>query len=157
MQSLRWYGNRLRAMSPQEVWWRLGSKVRELTDYCVAPRRRRPLPLSRISNTNGQSFENCTGVFDSLFEGGVENQPAALAHWKAALVAKADQICHNRLTIFNLEDHHLGEEVRWNYEHEACRQTPLAFAGRIDYRDHDEVGDAKIAWEPSRHQRPWLI
>ena len=45
MQSLPWYASRLRAMSWQEVCWRLACKAREATDRCLLKVRQRPINL----------------------------------------------------------------------------------------------------------------
>ena len=43
-----------------------------------------------------------------------------------------------------------NETINWNREYNAGRNIPLHYAPKIDYRDYNEVGDCKYAWEPSR-------
>ncbi len=76
----------------------------------------------------------------------------AVDRWRAALVERAEKLCRHRLTIFDLKDHDLGREIRWNHEYKAGRDTPMGFAPAIDYRDYEAVGDCKFVWEPNRHQ-----
>jgi hypothetical protein len=75
------------------------------------------------------------------------------AGWRDRLVARAEGLAAHRLSFFSLHDVDLGHPIDWNREHEAGRATPMGFAPRIDYRDYRVTGDAKVAWEPSRHHQ----
>ncbi len=141
MQSLAWYANRLRAMSAPEVWWRLTHKARDLRERVIQPGWQRGLDLKAVTNGAAPATPVVSASSAQLTEDSQD-----------ILIATADEICENRLTIFNLEQHDLGSEVQWNFDYEAERSTPMMFAPRIDYRDHAVTGDAKLVWEPNRHQ-----
>jgi hypothetical protein len=66
---------------------------------------------------------------------------------------QADAITAHRLAFLGLDERHLGDPIDWNRDHEVRRPCPLRFSPTIDYRDYEEVGDAKVVWEPNRHHQ----
>ena len=51
----------------------------------------------------------------------------------------------------------LGPTVNWNRDFKSGREWPLDVAWRIDYANHREPSDVKVAWELSRfHYASWL-
>ena len=154
MQSLQWYWRRLRSMSPGEIWWRLGSGVQESVGAYVRPGNGQTLSLSQIAQVNGNGWTSCGRLFGSSTPATVNNTAtdSSLEQWREDLIHRAELICQNRLTIFDLEDHDLGPEINWNYEYAQGKSTPTGLAKRIDYRDCEVTGDAKVVWEPNRQQ-----
>ncbi len=153
MQSVRWYAHRLRAMSPGEVCWRGGNKLRAVMDLCRLPGWAAPLPLLHIMNGKAQPAGECSDILGKLPPVGFDPaHPGQPQHGREELLSRAEHICENRLTLFNLENHHLGPEIQWNYEYAAEKLTPMGFAPHIDYRDYRVTGDAKLVWELNRHQ-----
>ena len=153
MQPVRWYAHRLRAMSPGEVCWRGGNKLRTFVDLCCLRGWAAPLPLRHIMNGKAQPAGECCDILGTLAPVGfVPSHPVQPQNWKEELLSRAEHIFENRLTLFDLENHHLGKEIQWNYEYAAARPTPMGFAPHIDYRDYSITGDAKLVWELNRHQ-----
>jgi len=74
-----------------------------------------------------------------------------MSRWRSELASTADRLIDNRYDLFDLENHALGRQVRWNYEYAADRPTPMDYAAAIDYRDYSVTGDAKVVWELNRH------
>ncbi len=153
MQSLGWYRRRLLAMSPAELAWRLRGKVRDGVDRCLRARR--------------QTWANRVDLLGDGQEPGLRPKVVGLhlptgddlsalgsvgQRWHDTLIARADRICENRITLFDLEEHPLGEPINWNREYKADKTIPLRYADDLDYRDHAECGDCKFAWELSRFQ-----
>lgn len=140
------------AMSPQELCWRVAAKFREQWDR----RRIRALTptIATAQRAGAQPARVRAEIFGDHFpsraelEGAHPDGPAAVQR----LLERAELICQNRVTLYDLKDHWLGERIDWNYEYKARRKTPLCFNGDVDYRDYQEVGDCKFAWEPSRFQ-----
>lgn len=153
MQSLSWYVRRLRSMSLPEIWWRVGSKVQAAVDRRRVSSLQGAVDLRRIANVNGGPGHpgTCAGRELSTSPGESPSWPE-IEMWRRRLAGRADLICANRLTLFDLHNHDLGERINWNYEYKADIPTPIRHASSIDYRDHSETGDCKFAWEPSRHQ-----
>lgn len=153
MQTAVWYWNRLRSMPLPEVWWRMRGSFQQTVDRLAMPLRSKPLRISRITGTNGLSIAprvETVGARPALVtEERGENH--GFGDWAKVLIAQADRICRNRLSIFDLEDHDLGPEIDWNFEYSAKKKAPMGFAPRIDYRDYTVTGDARVVWEPNRH------
>lgn len=151
MQSIAWYVRRLKSMSAAEMIWRIRCKVQAACDRCVARIRRRPVRLARVIKRAGDQDPRVTGLGDQSFAAG--GGPPELDRWRADVTTRADRILEHRLTFFDLDDHDLGDPIRWNFEPKARKPTPMNFAPSIDYRDYGTTGDCKLVWEPNRHHQ----
>jgi hypothetical protein len=150
MQSIGWYVNRLRTMSSDEVRWRLRDAARDLGDRWRFSTGRFPQ-----SHDVGHADPSASPPFrvSALPVGAWQGDlPEPTAGWLARLVARADDLAAHRLTFFNLAGVSAGHPVDWNRDLESGQPTPMSFAPGIDYRDARVAGDAKVVWEPSRHQ-----
>ncbi|MEE8487599.1 MAG: hypothetical protein V3S56_05480, partial [Gemmatimonadota bacterium] len=79
MQTLTWYWRRLRAMPPGEVGWRIGGKVQESLDLCVARLRERPPAVLQIANGNGSALDTrSTGLVEPGPASARDSTPTAL-------------------------------------------------------------------------------
>ncbi|NLX21146.1 MAG: hypothetical protein GXY55_05660 [Phycisphaerae bacterium] len=140
-------------MSPSEVAWRLRVKARSACDRCL--RGTREAWAKRVDLLSGNNAPQVHPAAVSPHLPGQDNLAALGSlgeQWRARLVARADRICENRITLFDLEDHFLGKQIDWNREYKAGKQIPLLFASDLDYRDYAVCGDCKFAWELSRFQ-----
>lgn len=149
MQSISWYLNRLKTMSPAEIGWRLTSLARDNWDRVCIPLGLYPAD-NRIINTK-TSFPvfSVTTISTGAWAGNTATQQEK--DWLNALLLKADQIAGHRLSYFDLHNHDHGHPFNWHYDHSARKQAPRCFASSIDYRDFQETGDCKLIWEPNRH------
>ena len=132
----------------------MGAALQGLADRCVLGARQRSIPLSELADGEAglSGLRPCTIGDRARQNGEAADSSPVVVRWRENVTERADKLLDNRLTLFDLEDHVLGPEVDWNYEYEARKATPRTFAAGIDYRDHTVAGDAKVAWEPSRHQ-----
>jgi hypothetical protein len=149
MQSPVWYFHRLRSMSAAEVGWRLAMAARRWVDRArvasgVLPSRRRTdrLAAAYAAHTDAQLTDIKPGTWR-------DQPPGEAPMWLTSLVSRADAIRHHRLSLFG-QEHDLGTPIQWNPAQSA--RVARRFSGAIDYRDVGEVGDAKVVWEPNRHQ-----
>jgi hypothetical protein len=146
MQSVDWYVNRLRTMSAAEIAWRVSGIARDAADRVRFALNRYPQASDVPSGTPpGLRLTDVPVGWIGLAE-----EP--LATWRGALVARADRVLVHRFTFFGLKDADLGSPIDWNRDHESGLASPMSFAPAIDYRDASSAGDAKVVWEPSRHQ-----
>ena len=139
-------------MSPGEVSWRLRGTVRALADRCLAPTRRRsmaraPLSQSESSSNRSRAARVLPERMNIAVGAGFPREEQ-----RNCLVSQARDIEGDRLEFFTVDTGDVVGETLWNYEYEARRPTPMTFAAGIDYRDHAITGDAKVVWEPNRHQ-----
>lgn len=129
---LRWALNRLRAMSPAEVTFRVGRKVQSAAERSGIGLARTPLPAT---GKRGSSW--------------VTELPR---HFDVArYTAAADRILAGRFDVFALRNLDLGFPPRWNRDPKTGIVAPLRFGKDLDYRNAAEVGDIKYLWEINRH------
>ena len=133
MQPIRWYAHRLRAMSLGEVCWRGADKLRTFVDLCCLPGWATPPPLQHIMNGKAQPAGEPTAILGKFPPVGFDpTHPVQPQNWREELLSRAEQICENRLTLFNLENHYLGPQIQWNYEYAA---GVGALPNRVSSRD----------------------
>ena len=152
MQSLSWYVERLRGMSPAEVLWRIRSTVRDQLDrprfaLGLYPSLPSMSPASELADV-GPGFRLCD--WESRAYRSQQLQPDE-ERWQAGLRERAEKLLSHKISFFSLDDCYLGDPIDWNRDHEAGVAAPGGFAGSIDYRDYRVTGDAKIVWELNRH------
>ncbi len=154
MQPLNWYIHRFRSMSVDEIVWRFQSLVRDTLD-----RPRFALGLypsssaivsSRVQEGKPPGFRVSDMPVGEWAQMDV-SRPLEV-RWRKRLLSEADLLVQHRFNFFNLRGHYLGDPIDWNHDHAAGIAAPMRFAPTIDYRDYRVTGDAKMVWEPNRHQ-----
>jgi hypothetical protein len=152
MQNAQWYFNRLRSMDAAEIRWRIASALRDQLDLLRIPLARYPR-LPEGSVTTAAAFEpgfRCTPVQQSDWAG-LERDLAG--HWLSRLRDKADLICDNRLSYFDLSRQHHGDPFNWHRDFSAGIDSPVVHVTKTDYRLFSRFGDCKLVWEPNRHHQ----
>jgi hypothetical protein len=146
MQTLAWYWRRLRAMGPREVAWRARSVVHDGADWVRVNASRNRAPAAPLEAPAFEISDVSPGEWLPAAPGSPE------AAWRDRVIERADPLVAHRLAFLGLEATFLGEPIDWNRDHESGRRAPLRFSPFLDYRDYERVGDAKLVWEPNRHQ-----
>ena len=152
MQSVTWYGRRLRSMSLDEFMSRTKSTLRDAID-----RSRIALglfPSLAVDDAFVAQAAAPPGFRVSDVAVGAWVSPNASpdeAAWCRRLLREADRIASHRLSFLGLKDRHVGDPIDWNRDHASGRLAPMRFAPSIDYRDFRVTGDAKLVWELNRH------
>lgn len=151
MQKFNWYYNRLKAMSPDEIIWRMQSSIRDKADRLLVGRRQRPRKLSELLNGDrsdkGPGFRICDIPTRYKTDSDTKKQNYD------SLITWAEKIVAHRFSFFDLKDKYLGEPIVWNRDHKREQDTPMVFSPALDYRDINEAGDCKYVWEPNRHHQ----
>ena len=154
MQTLNWYFNRLRSMSPGEILWRVKSELRDRFDRLLVGRRRRARDLAAVVDDVRADDTPGFHVADMVsrqWEGTEDDAVERI--WLAELLGKADDVVNRRLSYFDMVDADLGDPIDWNRDHKRRQAAPMTFCGSLDYRDVSESGDCKHVWEPNRHHQ----
>jgi Heparinase II/III-like protein/Heparinase II/III N-terminus len=139
-------------MSVAEVAWRAASAVRDARDRLAWSAGIVPPAPESVAKAAEERTPPAVRLADlAVGEWAVAPEGSREAVLRDTVVARARRILEARLDIFDLEAFPVGWPPDWNREYKAGRSTPRAFAPAIDYRDFRLVGDAKFAWEPSRH------
>ena len=152
MQSPSWYFHRLRAMTPREYAWRVASAARDLSDRLRIPIGAYPSDRETRHGIDALSAPAPPRLCDvSLGEwrDASSGQPERV--WCDRLIAHGQRLLDHRLQIFGRE-YALGSTIDWNRDVVHQRTAPLRLSPTIDYRDVNVSGDAKVVWEPNRHQ-----
>ena len=130
--TLAWKLNRLKAMGPAEVCWRVRQAV-------AAGFERRGFGLAGdVGAGTGTGGPGWVSPLPTDFDA-------------ALYVAAADRLLAGRWDVFSLRDFALGFPPRWNCDPKTGVEAPLAFGKGIDYRNEGAVGDVKYLWELNRH------
>jgi hypothetical protein len=128
--SPRWLWNRLRAMGPAEIIYRVRQKA--------------AVVLERSG----------VGLVRAIPARGASGKPWAASPSKvnpAIYVAAADRILRGEYDVFAFRGAPLGFPPQWNRCPKTGTLAPLSFGKTLNYRDEKLVGDIKYLWEPSRH------
>lgn len=67
-------------------------------------------------------------------------------------IKEYDGISNNGIIIFNNTGVCLNEPFNWHRDPETGKRSPLTFGKKLNYRDSNLVGNAKVLWELGRHQ-----
>ena len=132
MTTLRWTLNRLRAMSPAELGFRVGRKVQGTVERAgIGLARAVPAPAG-----------TCGKPWVTLIPRDFDPEPYMQA---------ADRILAGHFDVFALRGAQLGFPPRWNVDPKTKTEAPLTFGKDLDYRDAAVAGDVKYLWEFNRH------
>ena len=149
---LSWYAARMRAMSPAEVAWRLGTRAASELRQGAVPE----LPGDAGWGTAFHRFrvgQDRPVLLDAARAPAVA---AAAPDDVAALLRAADAVAAGRFGFFGDDPVAFpAGEIDWNLDPRTGHRWPLVAARSIDHRTHD--GDPKWIWELNRLQHlPWL-
>jgi len=123
--------DRLRAMGPAEVGFRLRRAVRARAERAGLGRAYPGAPAGR----SGAAW--------------VRELPRGFD--PRVYVAAADRILGGSFDVFALADTPLGFPPPWNVDPKTGTCAPLGFGKTLDYRSRRLVGDVKYLWELNRH------
>ncbi len=139
-------------MSPAEIAWRVRSLARDQTDRVRISAGWLPSQTSVIDARAGllPSALRLSDVESGEWARLSPDRPEA--SWLPKLQRRAEELTDNRFSFFSLNAKHLGTPIDWHRDHESGKASPTMLSLDIDYRDFTRVGDAKMVWEPSRHQ-----
>ena len=143
MANISWYVNRLRAMSVKEVLWRLGQKRLEKAE-------RQTFGKQYMQITEKVFYQ---GKEDLTFH--VEKLPIAdFEKQGSAAQGKEDE---GEKTAYSRSISLLGgydyEKYRkdWHAGFQTENKWPRTFSYDLQYKQKDEIGDARTNWELNRH------
>lgn len=139
MADIKWYINRLRAMSLSEVKWRIGQK--------------------RLENAERKAFENRNrAVSERVFYQGKED---LIFHMEKLCLptdcgtGQNGNVCDGRkkqttiplLGGFDYQQY----KTDWHAGFQTEKKWPLEFSHDLQYKQRDDIGDARTNWELNRH------
>ncbi|MCZ2845466.1 MAG: alginate lyase family protein [Candidatus Bathyarchaeota archaeon] len=147
IQKTRWLFNRLRAMSIQEVYWRLIQKSKKGSEKIAFKKFRyineeNLFLKSPLKNLNRSFDVNKFYNFD---------HSKKIKELSINTSKTADEILDNKLTILNKYNVSFDKEVNWFLGFNTDTNWPLDFSHEIDFRQTDHIGDVRFNWDLNRH------
>lgn len=130
--ALAWKLNRLKAMGPAEICWRVRNSV--------------AAGLERCGFGLAHDVDAGTGAAGSAWVAPLPTNFDATPY-----VAASERLLAGRWDLFSLCDYPLGFPPRWNRDPKTGVEAALDFGKGIDYRDERVAGDIKYLWELNRH------
>lgn len=132
-----WYINRLRAMSPREVIWRLQQKRLQMKERQRFGERQR-VDRHRFYLEDG-------GDPDIL------GNPHTKGLFSLDSIAPADATeTHREIRLLG-PYRYADYRTRWRAGFQTGRDWPLEWSYSLDYKQNDAIGDARTNWELNRH------
>lgn len=130
MGKINWYVNRLRAMNAKEIWWRLNQKRIQKKEKQDFGKRR----ISVCQNLFYPQTSNFSFNEDKL---GINfnNQKYQL------------NTTIHLLGLFDYEKY----KTKWHSGFQTEKEWPLTFSYNLNYKQRDDIGDARTNWELNRH------
>ena len=156
MTRVRWYVNRLRAMSVPEAGYRLGQRLRMWTERAGLALHPEGLGSDALWKGLGQSGPPNWDAWPRAVAARSAHSGDAPQQFIdrypdecAALIARADAVCAGRVRFFGHLDVQLADPPDWHRDPVTGRRWPRdAFYGDVGTR----WGGAKTIWEAARHQ-----
>lgn len=142
MAKIIWYVNRLRAMSIREIFWRLDQKK-------LAKAERQTFGKEHTQITERVFYQ---GKEDLIFH--VENLPiaeSAVGNMDAGSLKRTKEgIWHRCISLLGDYDYETYRKD-WHAGFQTKNAWPLVFSYDLEYKQKDEIGDARTNWELNRH------
>ncbi len=151
--SFAWKVMRVLAMSPGEVLYRLY----KTSSWAIQRLRHRPVLVIEEEfepqAAGGETSRFYIDTDEKTRETYLSTFPAEL---KSTLAA-AENIVRNELVILGLGNYQFKQKVDWHAALMSGECWPRSFYADIKFRDRDDLGDIRIAWELNRHHHLVLL
>jgi hypothetical protein len=142
LPDLSWYMNRLKAMAPAEIIYRLKQKLKE------------PLVSRRIQSMKlPRSLADVLATADTSI-GWMPFDPGAVPvtdEFMADITRQADEVCKHRVRMFGTT-FSLGEDIDWYHDYAHNVDCPHIEYTKLNYRIPAQTGDIMYIWWLNRHQ-----
>ncbi|MBQ8363898.1 MAG: hypothetical protein IJX36_08245, partial [Thermoguttaceae bacterium] len=150
MKNLRWYWQRLSAMSPLEIPYRLRNAVRDELGRFRLPTPESETPLAAVVRDVDSPLPP-TPIFPFIPD--AASLRAVPERWRDAARDEAERFLSGRFSIFALDDVYFGAKIDWNRDYSSEQSAPAnVYAPKINVADENKIGDVKYIWEPARLQ-----
>ena len=150
MSRIGWYYERLKAMSPAEVVWRIGQKKNDIIS--LKKYEKKDFLITQADLLGGSSMALSGRRFiPKAFYVDLWGKRGYFAGSQDKLEFEyADMICEGNISIFgNLMKFEDG--VDWMSAFSDEKRWPLEFSPKLEFRQRDDIGDARVNWELGRH------
>lgn len=131
--NVKWYFNRIRAMSIKEIGWRINQKILEKYEY-ICFNKRKVFINEKIKGYTYNKYINfyCCDRAPLNYEN------------------KNYSINYNDC-FWNKYYYEINDINTWNYGFQTNNKWNMDFAYNLKYKQNDIIGDARTNWEVNRH------
>ncbi|MCL2717290.1 MAG: heparinase II/III family protein [Lachnospiraceae bacterium] len=130
MPNTKWLFNRLKAMSFPEITWRLSQSYLQKKEKRIF----KPEPISVTAKVFNKSLKNLL-PHEELFFINLRNSDFSFI---------------TSLSLLGGYDYELNKK-NWHCGFQTNNQWPKTFSYALDYKQRDDIGDARTNWELNRH------
>ena len=156
LNKVKWYKNRLEAMSSLEILHRCRKKASEKTlkirftkkytyinDFKYLP----SVYNDKLPNLNNKFYfsyldESLCSIYTKAFPDGIKDT-----------LKVAEDICNGKLNLMGLGKKQLGKKINWHAGILTSNSWPMSYSPDIDFRQRDDIGDIRFTWEVNRHSQ----
>lgn len=132
LDKLSWYFNRLKAMNFKEIIWRLGQKKIEKKEKNIYENNKVPT----IGEVMNEKLVDLLNTFNNR-----------KFYLNKSLKYKT---LNENLWLFDKYDYK-NLKKQWNYGFDTKNYWPNKFSYDLNYKQNDNIGDARTNWELNRH------
>jgi len=140
MSSLGWKINRIKAMSLNEIIFRVRRSIQTGLEKKRIHKGWQPKPSEPVKSSQ------------PLFS---YDLPTIQSKWQAAFGEFEEHAYAQALSKVNLFAHFdvdIAKHIDWHLDPDTGVRSPLIYGKDVDYRDNAQVGNCKTLWELSRHK-----
>ncbi|MCU7845553.1 MAG: heparinase II/III family protein [Candidatus Thiodiazotropha sp. (ex Monitilora ramsayi)] len=140
MKSLVWKINRIKAMSPWEILFRIWRTLNTKVEKRKVLMGWSPKPSASVKSG------------PSLFSA---DRNEILSEWKERFGGINFQLIESlteEIPVFSQYKIDTSKNIDWHRDPDTGIRAPMIFGKDIDYRDNELVGNCKTLWEVSRHK-----
>jgi len=150
MSRIKWYYERLKTMGPVEIAWRVAEKSKELTTYKRLAEKKIKVTDARLFGDKSMALRAGNFLEDRFYVDIRSLREKYASDPQCFDFAYADRLCDGIVSIFGRE-YALGRDIDWHTSIEGGKSWPLEFSPGLEFRQRDDIGDARLNWELNRH------
>lgn len=151
-RKIKWMVNRLTAMSPLEILFRIIRKPREIL-YKNKYKKYRLITEKNLFNSNIKELwfhgERFYKKYDDSFREILFRDYSIYCN---ELLTYADSVTDKKFTIFKIYPVDFSNGINWNITFNKDNSWPLIFSPNVDFRQAENLGDIRFNFELNRHQ-----
>ncbi|MDR1491174.1 MAG: hypothetical protein LBT05_00385 [Planctomycetaceae bacterium] len=124
IKSFKWYIQRLSAMSPMEIPYRLRQAVSQKLGRYKQWQPAEEITLEKVWNGNGTPEELQNIASKLPFSPSAEIIKTFPKQWKTQCLEEAEHLLRHEFTFFAFENFPFGETIDWNRDYSTGKTVP---------------------------------
>ena len=150
MSRIGWYYERLKAMSLAEVVWRIGQKKDEITRLKKYEKKNFLITQEDLLGGSSMALSDRRFIPEAFYVDLWGERGYFGGFQDKFEFEYADMICEGNINIFG-DMVKFKDGVDWMSAFSDKKRWPLEFSPKLEFRQRDDIGDARVNWELGRH------